>query len=52
MFAIHVFRESFHDDGEERIEGVKGPIVILGDLLLLKVLVGMSMRRIELERSL
>jgi len=37
MFAIRVFRESFHDDGEERIEGVEGAIVVLGHLLLLKV---------------
>ena len=44
MFAIRVFRESFHDDGEERIEGVKGAIVIFGHFLLLTVSIRMFLR--------
>src|ERR1700675_1881118 len=52
MFAICVLRESFHDDGEERIEGVEGAIVVLGHLLLLKVSIRISRAPYQAATSL
>src|ERR1700675_1717753 len=38
LLAVPILRNSPHDDGEERSQRVKRPIIVFGHLLLLKVL--------------